>query len=736
MDKGNEIFRDGQIVSVLAAVAIEKPYSYRPGPDMAVQRGSIVLVPLGSRLALGVVLGKTASLEAHNRLREIEHCFDAGPLSEELLQFVDWVARYNLASPGMVLRGVLRSREALEPPRPAIAYSRTDKLPEPMTGARRRVLEIFSASKEDGQAGSMALPKSALVSRGSVSPSVIDGLVRAGVLKKVKLPPRPDFTPPDPDFASPGLNPHQEKALARIRAAFENEKNIVLLDGVTGSGKTRIFFEAVADTLRQDRQVLIMLPEIALTRSFVERFAERFGTLPAQWHSDMTPTQRARVWRGVMNGDVRAVLGARSALFLPFAELGLIVIDEEHDGAFKQSEGISYHARDMAVVRASLARARLVLSSATPSIESRNNANEKRYVHVMMKRRHLDAGLPDIRAIDMRSNGPPKGSWIAPELAREIFATIDRGEQVLLFLNRRGYAPLTVCSNCGHQYQCPDCSAWLVEHRFARTLACHHCGREIRKPDSCSNCHAEGSLRAIGPGIERIAEEAATRFPGARQVILSSDMGSNSLIRQRFAEIASGEHDLIIGTQLVAKGHHFEKLTLVGVIDADLGLAHGDPRAAEKTFQLLTQVTGRAGRAEKPGRACLQTYHPEHEVIRTMLSGDREGFYAHELKTRKENMLPPFARLASLVISARDHDLARTRARNLLAMAPGAEGIRLLGPSDAPMLLVRGRYRVRILVQSPKQFDLSGYVRFWLGQAGKPGNGIKIQVDIDPVSFF
>jgi primosomal protein N' (replication factor Y) len=550
------------------------------------------------------------------------------------------------------------------------------------------------------------------------------------------VPPAPVVLPPNPNAAAPRLNDEQAAALADIRSLHVNRFGVALLDGITGSGKTEVFFEAVADTLRERRQALILLPEIALTHAFLDRFARRFGARPAEWHSEMTPAQRTRTWRGVMNGDVRAVVGARSALFLPFRELGIVVLDEEHDGAFKQADGLNYHARDMAVVRAKFARARVILSSATPSVESRNNANFGRYRHVTLQSRFAAASLPDITALDLREEPPEKNQWISPRLAREVFSTLDRGEQALLFLNRRGFAPLTLCRACGYQYQCTDCDAWLVEHRFRGVLLCHHCGREQRRPEACGNCGAVDSLVPIGPGIERVAEEAEARFPGVRKVILSSDMGSNAQLRDRFAEIAAGEYDLIIGTQLVAKGHHFERLTLVGVLDADLGLAHGDPRAAERTFQILTQVTGRAGRASRAGRAFLQTYHPTHPVIEAMVRGDREAFYAHELQVRAEGQLPPFGRLAALIVSAAEHDPAMAYARQLLSVAPMAEGLKLFGPADAPLAMIRGRHRVRLLAQSPREFDLSGYVRFWLGQTDAPRGSLKVQVDIDPQSFF
>lgn len=716
------------IVAVMVSVSVDGPYSYRVPAGMVVYRGSIVAVPLVGRLTLGVVWGTPKDNYAHNRLKDIAQVYEVPPLSEELLRTVDWVSRYTLAAPGLVLRSVLRSTEALDPERPLVAFRATGFEPAKMTPARLRVMDVLA----DGSAWT----KTAIIGGSGVSASVIEGLEKAGALEPIEIPAPPIVEPPDPEAAVPVLSAEQAQAMAQIREIDVSGFGVALLDGVTGGGKTEVFFEAVADTLRAGRQGLILLPEIALTHTFIERFTRRFGTRPAEWHSDMTPAQRARVWRGVLSGDVRVVLGARSALFLPFRELGIIVLDEEHDGAFKQYEGVNYHARDMAVVRAKFAEARVVLSSATPSVESRNNANLGRYRHVLLQSRFAEAAMPDITALDMREGPPEKGQWIAPRLAREVFATLDRGEQALLFLNRRGYAPLTLCNACGHQYQCPDCSAWLVEHRFRGVLMCHHCGHEQRVPKACGACGAVDSLVAVGPGIERVAEEAEARFPGARKVILSSDMGSNAQIRDRFAEIEKGEYDLIIGTQLVAKGHHFEKLTLVGVIDADLGLAHGDPRAAERTFQILTQVTGRAGRASKAGRAFLQTYHPTHPVMEAMVKGDREAFYRYELASREAGGLPPFGRLAALIVSANEHDPAFAYAKSILAAAPMADGLKLFGPADAPVAMVRGRHRVRLLAQSGKDFDLSGYVRFWLEQAPKATGNLRVQVDIDPQSFM
>jgi len=719
------------IVSVMVSVAVDGPYSYRVPDGMQVQRGSVVQVPLGPRKVMGVVWGEPKDQVAHNRLKDIDLVFDTPPLTDELMKLVDWIAKYTLAQPGMVLRGVLRSPEAFGEDKPIAVFRYSGQLPERMTSARQRVIDVM----EDG----FAWQKRALVGETGVSPSVIEGLVKMGTLEQSFVPPPPIVQAPDFDFAPLALNDEQQAALELLREHDPNEFGVSLLDGVTGSGKTEVFFEAVADCLRAGRQAVILLPEIALTHTFLKRFEARFGAKPGGWHSDMTPVQRARMWRSVARGKVQVVVGARSALFLPYPDLGLIVIDEEHDGAFKQADRVNYHARDMAVVRAHLANARVILSSATPSVESRNNADQGRYQHVKMLGRFADAKMPDITAIDMKEEGPEKGEWIAPRLAREIFGALDKKEQVLLFLNRRGYAPLTLCRDCGYQYQCPDCSTWLVEHRFRGVLSCHHCGHEVQKPKTCKECGAQDSLIPIGPGIERIAEEAARRFPDAKRVILSSDMGGIAAARERFEEIARGDYDLIIGTQLVAKGHHFPKLNLVGVLDADLGLAHGDPRAAEKTFQILTQVTGRAGRTGTAGRAFMQTYVPEHAVMQAMVRGDREAFYKHELKARESAGLPPFGRLAALIVSATEHDAAFGHARGLAVMAPKAPDsakLKLFGPADAPVAMVRGRHRVRLLVQADKHFDLSGYVRFWLNEGPKCTGNLRVQVDIDPMSFY
>ncbi|MEP0325148.1 replication restart helicase PriA, partial [Bauldia litoralis] len=521
------------------------------------------------------------------------------------------------------------------------------------------------------------------------------------------------------------------------KAVAEGGFSVTLLDGITGSGKTEVYFEAVAAALDAGRQVLILIPEIALTGAFLERFAARFGTAPAEWHSEVAPRLRDRVWRGVATGTIRAVIGARSALFLPFRELGLVVVDEEHDLAYKQEDRVFYNARDMAVVRGHLAGFPLVLSSATPSIESRVNADSGRYRRIVLSDRYAEAKLPEIASIDMRANPPERGRFLSPPLVTAVAETLEQKQQALLFLNRRGYAPLTLCRTCGHRFQCPNCSTWLVEHRFRGALLCHHCGHSEPRPDHCPNCGDTESLVAVGPGVERLAEEVAARFPEARTIVMSSDMaGGIQRLRLDLQAIAKGEVDIVIGTQLVAKGHNFPLLTLVGVVDGDLGLAFGDMRAAERTFQLLSQVTGRAGRAGGASRALLQTYAPEHPVIRAIVSGDREAFYKSEIAARRAAGLPPFGRLVGIVISGIDRGETQGYAGAFRRAEPQAESIQVLGPAEAPLAVIRGRHRFRLLVQAPRNTDIQTFLRDWLAAAPRPRGNLRVQIDIDPQSFM
>ncbi|KAA5596768.1 primosomal protein N' [Blastochloris sulfoviridis] len=719
-----------RFAEVLVPVAVAEPYSYAvpDGLDLAV--GDLVAVPLGPRRVTGVVwaLAEAPRYARPGRLRPVEARLDAEPLQPELMAFVDWVAGYTLSPRGMVLRMALRPGETLGPPRPRIGVRRAGPEPARMTAQRARVLAALE--------GGLCHAKSELARDAGVSVAVIDGLVDEGALEAVALPPEPASRRPDPDHPTVELSAAQAVAAATLRAAAGGGFAVFLLDGVTGSGKTEVYFEAVAEVLRRGRQVLLLLPEIALTTAFLDRFARRFGVAPAEWHSEVAPRRRERIWRGAASGEVAVVAGARSALFLPFRDLGLIVVDEEHDASYKQEEGVAYNARDMAVVRARIGRIPVALASATPSVETEVNARRGRYQRLVLPNRVGGAALPKIAAIDMTRDGPGRGRWIAPRLAAAVETTIGRGEQALLFLNRRGYAPLTLCRACGHRLGCPSCDAWLVEHRARRRLVCHHCGFSMPRPPACPHCGAQETFVAVGPGVERLAEEAAALFPDARLSILSSDLIEGvERLRAEIAAIERGEVDLVIGTQLVAKGHHFPRLTLAGVIDGDLGLGHGDPRAAERTFQLFYQVVGRAGRESGHGQGLIQTYQPKHPVMAALIAGDRELFYDTEIAARERAGLPPFGRLATLLVAAAEAPAAEAYARTLAAAAPLQAGVRVLGPAEAPIAVLRGRHRVRLLVRAARTVRVPDYLRDWLASVPPPKGSVSVAVDVDPQSF-
>jgi primosomal protein N' (replication factor Y) len=720
-------------VPVLLPLALPAPYDYLLPDGAEAEPGRFVVAPLGTVEYLAAVWRRASDAPPpeldRKKLRAIAEVIeDVPPLPPVSLDFADWVANYTLSSPGMVLRMMMSAGRAFDPPAPRYGVRLIGPMPERMTPARARVLE---AAKNG-----LIWVKSSLAEAAGVSPGVIDGLVDAGVLIAEPL---PDWhaRPLDLSLERAKLTLEQSEAARQLLANTAGGFAVTLLDGVTGSGKTEVYFEAIAAALARGRQVLVLMPEIALTSQFIARCEERFGARPAEWHSGVSAPMRGRVWRAVAENKAKLVVGARSALFLPFPDLGLIVVDEEHDQSYKQEDRVAYQARDMAVVRGSLGQVPVVLSSATPSIETLVNAEQGRYRHIKLGLRFKAAGLPQLAAIDMRNDPPERGRWLSPVLADAISETLRRGEQALLFLNRRGYAPVTLCRKCGFRFECPNCSAWLVEHRFRRRLECHHCGTFVPIPEECPKCGAEHSLVPCGPGIERIAEEVAERFPDARRVLLSSDLTpSIADLRETLREIEDREVDVVIGTQLVAKGHHFPGLALVGVVDGDLGLAQADPRAAERTFQLINQVTGRAGRDAIPGRGLIQTYMPEHPVMQALVSGDRDAFYEKEIAARREAGLPPFGRLASLLVSGSSREAAEAYARAVALAAPAAAKIQVLGPAEAPLSVIRGRHRYRLLVKAAREADLQAYLRLWLGQVPKAKGDVRLVIDIDPYSFL
>jgi primosomal protein N' (replication factor Y) len=711
-------------------------YDYRRPQGLDLQPGDFVEVPLGRRSVIGVVWHEGVGDIAAERLKDVIARIDLPPLPLASRRLIDWVANYCMSAPGAVLRMAMSVPEAFEPPRSLKAWrmapgvsAKSELAARKLTPQRQRVLSALVDQPP--------LQASDLARQAGVSPGVIKQMGESGLIEAVDLPQRPNFGQPDIDRDGYDLSVEQRLAADRLGEAVAARcYSATLLDGVTGSGKTEVYFEAIAACLRQGRQALVLLPEIALGAQWLRRFEGRFGTLPAQWHSELTGLERRLTWRAVQQGDAKVVVGARSALFLPFPDLGLIIVDEEHESAFKQEDGVVYQARDMAVVRAHIGGIPIVLASATPSLETLSNVESGKYSVVHLPDRHGGAQLPAMHLIDLRRDKPVRGSWISPTLLAALHQALDQGEQALLFLNRRGYAPLTLCRDCGHRLQCPNCTAWLVEHRFHQRLQCHHCGFTMPVPSTCPSCQSTGGFAACGPGVERLAEEAAERFPNARRLILTSDTVTGpSKAAELVRQIIDHEIDLIIGTQIIAKGHHFPNLTLVGVVDADLGLNGGDLRAAERTFQLLHQVAGRAGRGAKPGQVYLQTYDPERPVMQALARADRDGFLAAEAAEREAAGMPPYGRLAAVIIAGSSESDVDSLSRDLARSAPRMDGVSILGPAPAPLAILRGRHRRRFLVKCRRDVAPQAVLRRWLQGKGRKGDPA-IHIDIDPYSFL
>ena len=727
----------GAVVSVLVPYPVDKAYDYVVPPEITVKAGDYVCVPLGSREIPAVVWGQASGDVNPKKLKPVISKYDLDPMQKVTRDFVDWVASYTLSMKGSVLKMALSVPAALHPPKPSKGFRRnTDQaIPEKgLSKQRQKVLAVM----EDGQ----TRIASEIADLAGCSAGVVRGMADKGLLEEVSI-----YNP------APCMNPDLEGHLAELS---EDQQGVAdelcddvrsggysasLLDGVTGAGKTEVYFEAVAEALKQGKQVVIMLPEIALSNAFLDRFKTRFGCAPALWHSHLTPAQRRTAWRGVAQGDTRVVVGARSALFLPYKDLGLIVVDEEHDPAYKQEDGVIYHARDMAVVRAHLGQIPIVLVSATPSLETMMNAWEEKYKHLVLPSRYGGAHLPDISVVDLRADKPERGCFLSPTLIEDMRETLSAGEQVLLFLNRRGYAPLTLCRTCGHRMECPRCTAWLVEHKRSGKLHCHHCGFHSNIPHQCPSCDDTDSFAACGPGVERILEEAKAGFPDARIMVLASDMAeSNEELRAMLDKIIAGEVDIIIGTQIIAKGHHFPNLTYVGVVDADLGLKGGDLRAAERTYQMLHQVAGRAGREQKKGHVLLQSWMPEHRIMKAMAGEGRDEFLGVEAAEREVAGMPPYSRLAGIIISGREESLVLDVAKALGKTSPQGvtdDGARIqtLGPAPAPMARLRGKYRYRLLVRADKSINLQKTVAAWVNGVKVPST-VRVYIDIDPQSFL
>lgn len=717
---------------VLVTQPIDKNYDYLIPDHMDIEPGDYVLVPLGPRQVTGLVwaLNENGPEAPSKKLKSILHKFDLPPMSGDMRDFIDRAAKYNMIERGHVLKMAMPIPAAMEKGAGVKAYApgaiADDAL---LTEKQKKVVALLKDQKPR---------KLADITKGAgVTQAIVKTLEKSGALKIVEMARPAPCRNPDLNHGKKVLNSAQKEIAGRLKERIaQGGYEAYLLDGITGSGKTETYFEAVAAALKLDKQVVILLPEIALSNAFIERFKERFNCAPALWHSSLTPAQRKLTWRGIANGETRVVVGARSALFLPYPDLGLLIVDEEHDNAFKQEENGIYNARDMAILRANLSEIPIILVSATPSLETMQNVWNGKYTHLELPARYGDAAKPDVKIVDMRLDKPERQHFISPVLKDAIERNISRGEQALLFLNRRGYAPLTLCRTCGYRFECPRCTAWLVEHKKIDKLQCHHCGYDMRLPEICPSCGDVHSFAACGPGVERIAEEVKEYFPEARSLILASDVtDSPEKINEALNAIHNHDVDIIIGTQIIAKGHHFPKLTCVGIVDADLGLSGGDLRATEKSFHLLHQVAGRAGREKLKGEVYVQTFNPQHRVMQTLANDDRDEFLRVEAEERERAHMPPFTRLVALILASENEDLVRKTSEEVVRKAPAVEGIGILGPAQAQMYRIRGKYRYRVLIRAEKNLNVQKYLSEWLDPIRIP-SAVRLAIDVDPQSFL
>ncbi len=727
------------IVGVLLPLPFNKIFDYRIDEDA--QPGEMVRVSFGKEVLVGIIwkTGKEADIDL-SKIKPVIEKLSFPPLSPQLMKFITFVAAYNMSFLGLVLKMVLSVKGVFDDPKTTVLYKLSGKtLAEAKlknSDARWRVIDLLKhypyTRAEIGRGAKVGQP-------------VIKSLIDAGVLVPELVKIKRDFPLPDVNFAKVDLTAEQQNAADILCAKTGCGFSVTLLDGITGSGKTEVYFEAVAKTLAAGHQVLIMVPEIALTSQWLTRFAKRFGVKPACWHSGLGNRERIDTWLGIIENRAKVIIGARSALFLPYADLGLIVIDESHDQSFKQEDVVNYQARDMAVVRAKMEQFPVILSTATPDLETIYNVENGKYDVVRLTSRFASAVLPEIKIIDLKKDKPQKFAkdngimsigWLAPSLVEALKNNFEKSEQSILFLNRRGYAPFTICRDCGHRFQCPNCTSWLTEHRRTKSLICHHCGYSVPIPASCPECGSQEGLAACGPGVERIAEEVIMRFPDARIDILSSDITPTlSDISKVITRMENHETDILIGTQILAKGHHFPSLTLVGIVDADLGLMGSDLRAAERTYQLLSQVSGRAGRGSKKGTVYLQTLYPDNAVLKALLSNRREDFIELEQQSRRLLRLPPYGKLAAVIITGQNQSVTERTAVSLGKCAPNTDTITTLGPAPAPVFMLRGKYRYRLLLKTPRNVNIQEILRTWLKQINLPNN-VRVQIDIDPYSFM
>jgi len=735
------MFNAGDIVKVLIPNVVNTGYDYRLTTPAHI--GDFVACRVMGRKYVGVVWGVADGHVLPEKIRNIDAVLPARMAVVDM-QWIARMAAWTLMAPGAVLRLVINVPDAFAPPRTEQLYSYNFDSTARMTDTRIAVMDAFASN--DNEPMSIADIKN--IAR--VSSAVVNTMVRRGILTPAATREiNDDAYSFEYRNAAPGTLTDEQRAAADAigHAIDAGGFSVNLIDGITGSGKTHVYFDAAWRAYSRGGAVLIMMPEIALTAQFMSRFSARFGAPPVVWHSNLTAARRRSIWRGVLTGKIRMVVGTRSALFLPWNNLGLIVVDEEHDTSYKQEDMGNYHARDMAILRAKIAGFPVVLASATPSAETLNNVAMGRFGHLRLTSRFGGAQLPTIETIDLRENRPDTyrdssadasadeipGALSAP-MCTAIGETLAAHRQVMLFINRRGFAPIVQCRKCGYVATCPDCSVGMTYHRRMGKLLCHMCGRTAPMPTSCPDCG--GAISTRGAGMEKIADEVHARFPTARIECVSSDtVLSRQSLERLVARMENGEIDVIVGTQILAKGHHFPNLTLVGVVDADMGLFGTDFRAAEHTFQQLFQVAGRAGRGQYPGRVLLQTYQPEHPVLRAICAGDRDAFMSADMDARRAAKMPPFGQLIAIIVEGQKESVLQQYCAQLAAAAPNLTGGRIMGPVPAQIYQVRTWYRMRFLVSGDARANLQPIVSHWIAKVAAPAN-IRVKIDVGPVNFM
>jgi primosomal protein N' (replication factor Y) len=787
---------DAGLVSVALPVPFQEPFTYRmPGGVPVPERGVRVLVPFGSRRMIGVVVG--ASPAAGGRaLKEVAQVLDESPLVEPaLLDLAAWMADHYLAPPGECYRmvlppaGVRASRAVVRlskpgegsddpvlrhlqdgPLRLSALGKRLGRDPQgPVLRLRRAGLveveqDLDSPGFREVRVAVLAEP--GFVPRGRAQVEVLARLAASGGRARVAelVRDRPSLRGAvarlaesgvlrlleERDVREPGglpareeapvaATPDQEAALSPLLGAVESGAfRPFLLHGVTGSGKTEVYFRVAEAALARGRGAIVLVPEIGLTPMLVRAARSRFGETVSVLHSELSAGERHDQWWRIREGDARVVVGARSAVFAPVPELGLVVVDEEHDGAYKQDDSPRYHGRDVAVMRARLEGCPAVLGTATPSVESHANALRGKYERLVLPRRIGPQGLPSVEIVDHRAVLKAGGDPIlSPALKDALAACLARREQSLLLLNRRGYATSLLCRECGQEAMCPNCSVSLTLHHGGRSALCHYCGHEAKAPPTCPSCHG-AYLRLTGFGTERVAEAVQATLPGARVDRLDRDRARRrGVLAETLAAFEKGEIDVLVGTQMIAKGHDFPRVTLVGVVDADVGLGMPDFRSAERTFQLLTQVAGRAGRGEAAGAVVLQSHMPDHYALGHACEQDYDSFFAREMEFRRTMGYPPVAALVNVIVRAEDAAKGATEADAIARALRAAAGgrYRVLGPAHAPLARLRNEHRFQVLLKGHRPAMRDAVKAALVARYG-PQRWPGVAVDVDPLTVM